>query len=464
MVLPAHETAKVEKFFAAIAPFLPAYRYQSVRYLAVRADDGAYVLHLVLRLSAQPLPALPATYRTAHVLCSEVALAETSYTPRSLVDALSAGTVLFAGEIFRFPHEATGDHAAHAWPIDGTVAGAGDQLGRLTVTGNSQRYILAQDLDYQREVRASRISYDSLSALGAAFGLEFQTSMSFCADLILSPVAKPTAFARMEGLDGMLTFWLSGELSPDHCALSVRTAKTADGRTQPLDVAAAPSWERDADGNWQGSLCVTLPNADLTVSALISYAGFIQAEKRFTPPRVARNNLLAALQPFDESGTAFAAVLVNQKIKNREPLELEQTVAAILAIRGFRVITADRVPNLQDVPDIMAADADGNILVVECTLNLPKYDDKLGKLHRKREAVRRAFTDSNVEVLGVLAVPQPEQVLQPFQEEAGKHQLVFWNQQYLQALAADGGPENSRELFENVRNAIGNLIQMQREV
>ena len=458
MVLPAHETAKVDKFFTAIAPLLPAYRHQSVGYLAVRAEGGVYLLHLVLRLSALPLAPNPEPYRTAHVLCAEIPLSETTYSPRALIDALASGTVTLAGEACRFPSEAAGNHGAHAWPIDGTVAGTAEQLGRLTIQGNSRRYILVQDLDYQREVRADRISYDSLSALGAAFGLEFQENMSFCADLIVSPVAKVTGFTRQTDCDAMLTLWLSGELSLDLCAISVRTAITVDGKTRPLDVPTATIWERDTGGDWRGSLSVTLPKADLTVSAVASYAGFIQEEKRFAPPVEARNNLLAALQPFDETGAAFADVLANRKIKNRDPQELEQTVAAILAIRGFRVITADRIPNLGEIPDIVAADADGNILVVECTLNLPKYDDKLGKLHRRREAIRLAFADNkDIEVLGVLAVPQPEHVLQPFQEEAGKHQLVFWNQQYLQALAADDGPENSRDIFGEVRGAIGTL-------
>jgi hypothetical protein len=459
MSLTAYESEKVEKFFAELAPLLPAYRYQTVRFLAARTDKGALLLHLVLLLSAQPPEAVPAPFRTKNVLCRELALSETGYDARALVEAVSSGRVILCAENFGFPSDHSGNHTAHAWPFDGTVGGRFDQVSRLMIQGDSQRFIHLQNQDYHREVKANVISYDSVPALGAAFGLEFQDYMNFCADIYASRVASILELAR-EDDTGIVKVWLAAGLSPEEAIISVRFKTKSNDRARPLELPAVPVWQLDHDGSRSSEIAFGAPDPEAILSVVISYAGVVQHQRDFVPRRTSVNSLRMAIAPFQPKEDAFLAVLANERIRDRNPQELEHTVAAILAMRGFRVITADRIPNLQEAPDILAADADGNILVVECTLNLPHSEDKLAKLHRRREAVRRAFKgtrQAGTEIIAVLAISQPRDLLRGYQEQTSKLQILMWTREDLSALAQDNGPPNSQAIYAGLRDTVGQL-------
>jgi hypothetical protein len=111
------------------------------------------------------------------------------------------------------------------------------------------------------------------------------------------------------------------------------------------------------------------------------------------------------------------------------------------------------VLGLQEVPDIVTVDSEDNVLVVECTLNMPNTEQKLAKLLRRREFISNGFRDrnlANTHVVAVLAVAQSAGVLGPFQGEIDKHHVIAWNKHDLDALAALDGPPNSSAIYRDL--------------
>ena len=338
----------------------------------------------------------------------------------------------------------------------GRWVGEFNQVGRLMIQGDSQRYVHSQNGDFHREVKANARSYDSLAALGAAFGLEFQDYMNFCADIYAAPVTEIGELSRTEERAKVIV-WLAPGLSAENVTIAARLKTAPSGRASPLDAAFCPTWQPNADGAQVCEMDIGIADPEAILSVVVSYAGIVQQERSVSPVRMHVNSLRAALAAFQPDEDALQAVLANQKLRDRDPAELERAVAAILALRGFRVITADRIPGLQEVPDILAADADGNILVVECTLNTPNSEDKLAKLHRRREHIRRAFQgtrQSETEVLGLLAIPQTEETLRGYREQASRLQILMWNKDELNRLAQDESLPNSAEIFDGLRQAL----------
>jgi len=462
MTLAEYHSRTIDKFFVELEPLLPAYRHRVLRYLAAQTDKGTYLLNLALVLSPQEAEAVPSPYQTKNILCREIALDETGFGPRELIMAFGTGSLQIAGATLMFPSDHSGQHSAHAFPFDGAAGGRFGQVGRLIIMGDSQGYVYRQDQDFNREVKASAMSYDSLAALSARFGLEFQDHMNFAAEIIASRVAEISDLTR-DDFHGRLKVRLAPNLSTKNAVISVRSKTETAVRAHPLQLTAAPVWGTDEDGWSTSEVGIAITETDEILSVVVSYAGIVQHQREFGPQRTHANSLRMAFAAFEPREGALAAVLANEKIRDRDPAELERTVAAVLAMRGFSVITADRIPGLQEVPDILAADADGNILVVECSLKLPNSDDKIAKLHRRRETVVRALAGTRQAdrgVIAVLAIPQSAQTLEAYQDQAIRADVLLLDRSALMQLADDDRIANSAEIYASLRDRLSMLTLM----
>lgn len=461
MSLPEHEQAKVDQFFAEIQPLSAGYRHQTIRYLTVRSTTGFLCLQMIVSLSARPPAPKPAAYKTEHVFCEERSLESTQFSPRRLVDAITTGSVQINGRALNLPPEDhTSNHTVNHVHFDGTREPLFERAARLMVMGGNGMYVHAQDLAYLRELKANPVSYEGIPALATAFGLSLHGVMGYMLEVHASRVAEVVNTQNDDGTGATIVFWLAGTLPTEGLVVSLRATAGANSSPAPLPSSAAVQWSRDDGGDWKGLLPLAWPSSDATVTCIVSYAGVVQHEKSFTPARATSNMLRTVLDIFDPARTTLKAVIDNHKLTDRDAQRLEQAMGAILAMRGFRVLNLDKVPGLQEIPDIVAVDADNNILVVECTLNLPNAEMKLAKLLRRRDAIRRGLDDKDlrdIKVVGILAVAQTPDTLRPFQAEVDKHRVIMWSSTELQSLAADDSQPNSPEVLHTAWEAVAAL-------
>ena len=94
---------------------------------------------------------------------------------------------------------------------------------------------------------------------------------------------------------------------------------------------------------------------------------------------------------------------------------------------GLAPAPLGKLSGLTDEPDIFAEGADGEMLVVECTTDVPD-DDKLMKLvsrtARARDELSRSQGVSAPPVLAVLFVPVPPEELGPIGAKAKAHGVI----------------------------------------
>jgi hypothetical protein len=189
------------------------------------------------------------------------------------------------------------------------------------------------------------------------------------------------------------------------------------------------------------------------LDCILSYDGLIQEERTVKEPVHLHNTLRLAYDLFDPDDKAFERVIEDRKIKNRDGRELESTLSAILALAGFRLVAVDHLPGLEEMPDIIAADDRGNLLVIECTLSLPNADDKLAKLHHRHYVIRRALNEArldHIETVPVLAVALPRTQLEPYLADAQKAGILLWGREDLHRLRADAYLVSADRLFDMI--------------
>jgi hypothetical protein len=180
----------------------------------------------------------------------------------------------------------------------------------------------------------------------------------------------------------------------------------------------------------QGRIALDIP-ARSTIDCIVSYAGVPQHQRLLIDPASEMNPLLVAYQVFDPTSAVLKSIIENRKLKDRDPLELELTVGALLALSGYSTVHVGQLPKLDDGPDIIALAPDGNLLVVECTMDLPKAKaaKKISTLHRRALEVRRTIADAGgegIEITPVLAVSQPRDILASDIEEARSYGILVW--------------------------------------
>jgi hypothetical protein len=107
--------------------------------------------------------------------------------------------------------------------------------------------------------------------------------------------------------------------------------------------------------------------------------------------------------------------------------EFEASVANLLWILGFSVMHLGDIDRTTNAADILAATPNGNILVVECTVGLPK-SDKVGVLDARVKAVRQnlaASGNGHLRVLAVLVTARPLEEVKSRREEMLKDGVLL---------------------------------------
>jgi hypothetical protein len=452
MPLATFDRSKVDMYFSEIEPFREAYRHRSLRYLAIRGKDGLVLLHGVLELSAFSCPSVRRIFQTADIICSESNDADLGAQPRKLVEALLSGSVELDGTPLLFPPDHSENHHAHNWPFDGGQQDARSAEGQLMLSGANDRFTYVQSPEIFRQLRTSVTPYDGPFELAADFGLRLDHGMQLHFDIYTRRIAELLAESVLDGSDCMLRVRLAAGLDPSKSLLGT-SVRRSDG--QVVRAVVSPSdfrWEKDEEGHLLGTARISLADA-ATVDCVLSYGGLVQHRLALGQPLHQLNTLRFAYELFDTEERGLQRVIRDHKITNRDGRELELTLVSLLGMRGLSTLVLDRIPHLQEIPDIVAADARGNLLVIECTLDLPNADNKLSQLYRKAQGIRHALGAKgrgDIQVIAILAASRTATELDGYREEAHRQGILLWGREDLSDLQADRSAPDSIEFYDKV--------------
>ncbi len=181
--------------------------------------------------------------------------------------------------------------------------------------------------------------------------------------------------------------------------LAVR-AVPGQGLASRQQVASSIVWGEPEGYLRTGKASISLPNSD-SVLAMLSLNAFDVRRHWVVDPPKARNARFLAINQFDVDLRKLKEALLDAS----ESRKFEQAVGALLYMLGF----STAAPIESDAPDLVATTPAGQSVIVECTLKIADFANKVGKLVERRTALSKALAAANLPatVIAVLACRLP---------------------------------------------------------
>jgi hypothetical protein len=162
-------------------------------------------------------------------------------------------------------------------------------------------------------------------------------------------------------------------------------------------------WSRAKNGVRKGMPDVVLKNADSALAMLT--IGLRTARRQwFLDPDKALNSRYVSTQLFDKE-------LRQLRLSVMEPTDsdrFERGIASLLFLLGF----SSAIQVETQAPDIIATTIGGKLALIECTLKISDFPNKLGKLVDRRNALKRTLEANghalNVSAFLICALPRAQ--------------------------------------------------------
>ena len=228
-------------------------------------------------------------------------------------------------------------------------------------------------------------------------------------------------------------------LSNIHLATREFPGSSIETRKQ---VSESISWRRAKDGLRTGFLEIPLINADSVLAMLM--AGDRTVMRRwFLDPGKAVNSRYVATQHFDKDLSRLRKSLID----TTDSVGFEKGVASLLFLLGF----SPAIQVESEAPDIVVTTPGGKLAIVECTIKTSDFENKVGKLVDRRNALRKVLEASNhnSRVDAFLVCGLPKSQISAEESRLAKHQVLLLSREDItQAFEQLRMPSNSDEMLE----------------
>lgn len=178
------------------------------------------------------------------------------------------------------------------------------------------------------------------------------------------------------------------------------------------------SWKRISKGRRSGVLNLELVNAN-SVLAMLMVSGRTVRRRWFDDPDKAVNSRYVATQLFDKDLKQLKLAL----LESTDSARFEQGVASLLYLLGF----SSAIQVETQAPDIIVTTPGGKLAIVECTTKISDFQNKLGKLVDRRNALMTKLegTGHNLQVGAFLACGLPKAQIAVEERLLAQHQVTL---------------------------------------
>jgi hypothetical protein len=437
----------VADFFEAVEPLLPAYRHGLLSHVAVVHEGVTAILGARLRLSVHT-PPLPKTIKqTLNLRAGQQRFEVDTCLLEPLIEATVLGERLpiSANPILKLlPHSARRFSAYHQTTIP-THRGASEDPELLQISGIGREFMSTRQRELSREL--NEMGFDSLDELLRAFELSRSGETAF--EIVAAPVAHIASNSHLRGRQLQLVAQLGRELDTEKFRVTVRNADRSRAVVPHSFTGSEFDWTVQDD--WRvGSLTHTLEGNEVAICRAV-YAGRIQNEVRLGDPSALPNPRRMILNVIDPQLTRLQKLLTNPTEKQRD--DFETAIGLLLQVLGFAPAPFGKLSGMGGEPDIFVEGNDGEMLVVECTSDVPD-DDKLMKLvsrtARARDELARSLGVSAPLLIPMLVIPLPPDEFKPILEKAAAHDVIVLGRPEIEAAIArtDFAPNARETLLE----------------
>lgn len=429
--LPDH-LSHAREFLEIIHPLESAYCHGRFAYAAVLHQGEQVLLGARFDLLTRRAERVRADVATANVRAQEVRLPLRGGAVCECIHAATTASWLRPTEdllLKLVPKEAGGrrHYDAYFEVPPARELQTGGCVARLVLSGTHRNGLIgSRSKELDKELR--QIGIDSIGDLMRMYELQD----GGCGDTRLEVVAHPVAAfdpqSRLEGRRVHVRVQCAAGL--DRRALSV-VVRDADPNVRAIPLSldgARMAWAGDV-----GECRFDLPG-NAIVDCRVTYAGHLQAQMRLVDASALPSVGRMLVDLVDSPPGRFEQVLLRPK--RDEARDHEVAVAWLLQLLGFTVWHVSAMSFTQKEPDILALARSGEVLLVECTTDVPD-DDKLSKLISRVSRVRerlqaRPWLEAKA-VVALLVTPLQFGELAGIQEKAEQHGIITLCRDELQA-------------------------------
>lgn len=449
--MPDHDRQNLDEFFNLYHDYEHAYAHANLSFIAAPSPDGLQLMqgHVILPVGNQVPPRVD--LRTPSICGCSVRLSELGIDVRGLLDALlgdgldtPVGKLAFG----RFA-ETTETPSTYLEQFPANFYTPEVHPVRLTLSAGSHRFANRQS-EFQSDLRAGSIPYDSLSELSFELGLQ-PLRWDTCSLAITAHTVVGVDLTR-HVRHGLAHLALRAARSIDiaHARLGYRVQDRTGRAVARSSVGGDAMQWRDEDEFLQvGELSVPVPEGSV-VQCFASYRGRWTHQGWIGDPDNAANVRRLAHEVFDANLDGIRRSLFDVKQLKQNARTLEAGVANLLFLHGFAVNPLSS-QFMTEAADLLAATPQGHIAVVECTIGAIDNDGKLSKLLARTAALAdklRATGNAHLKCLPVVVTTLPRDAITDLEPALQKGIVVATIEDLQRLLDETLVPQDADKSFE----------------
>jgi hypothetical protein len=281
------------------------------------------------------------------------------------------------------------------------------------------------------ELRRSDVPFDGLSDLATWLEVSNPAHLPFAESklIVFPPIDLIWEQSSLERNCLKLGFFAHPNLPVERVSVAVRALPGGSlaGRKQ---IGNAIQWEIK-NGVKIGSAACDFIDADNAL-VMISFGGTTVRRQFFIDPNKARNLRYLAMRVFDNGLEKLKQNLFGDKNKR-----FEEAINVLLFMLGL----PSARPMGTDCPDVIAVTAEGQFVLIECTVGISDFSNKLGKLVSRRAVLENEFKKHGQysDVLAYLVTAQTRTQIASKEEELERFNVVLITSEDLEQIV-DGLP------------------------
>lgn len=382
---PLQDLPQAIAFLRAIEPLSRAYVHGTFTFVAYLHHGEKVILRAQMRLMVDTPLSTKRSVATTHLVAGQIAFTLDNVAVDTYLRSIVAGAWLpqLGGHLVKLVprnQPSTPKYLAYHEPADPQHLRTKGAIERLVLSGiSSHQLTSARMVDIAGDLRG--LGIESLSLLFEHY--ELQGSDDSSLEIIAGPVARLEPESVISGRRAQVRISLATPLSPDRLRV---TARNGDPNVSelPASIAGADlSWSSGGayrHAQWE----FDLPE-DTPLDCSVVYSGGVQSEKRLSDLTSTPNRLWRALEQVDPKLERLQELLLSPKMQGKESRDFEAATTWLLQLLGFTVVHLGGMSRLDNEPDVFAQTPSGDLILVECSIEVP--DDK--KLNRFVARVQR---------------------------------------------------------------------------
>lgn len=415
--VPLHRrhTGDVGLLLGVIRPWLQCYQTAVISYCGLRTATGIAILaaKIEIRILAQSeLPAPMNPIATNHLVLSQYMIDLKVVSPDQVIERSFIGLLSDSDSGVRLlPDQTNGTYLTTVHTYLHNKYPAGARLPGASICGLGRHNVITTVTDSETldaELKAHLMPYASLAEAMQEFGLQPFRGVSdpTYIDVVAESPAIITQWSRLNGESASVVVRAARELDSSRIRLGLRVLKanspTGENAIERISVMLDEVVPTTISETQQDFVVERSLSAVRLIQAFLSYDNDNLHEWFVTDPEKSLNALHAVHTSVDPDERALKRLLFDSR--SSQGKDFEHGVALLFNLLGCSTALHGQAYGFSDGADIVVRTPAGRFALVECTVQRPNHNGKLGKLSHRFADLRRRLNEQGFSYVELIAI------------------------------------------------------------